>query len=277
MGSNSPKGFTLIELLVVISVIGLLASVVLVSMTGVREKARVAEVLRFSQNVYHILGSEAVGVWSFEEGSGTTALDGSGFNNTGTITGADYSSDTPHNVVGRGDRKYSLSFDGSDYVDCGSDKSLKLSGSSLGYTVEAWAKLSAKGTDRVVTSKGDSKAALVWYDIGEDDWRAHASGVYARWTEESPLLNKWYHIVNIWDGNELSIWVNGTKGAITGTLNSITNDASDPFIIGARGGGSSMRFVGLIDEVKVYKKAMLVGEIRKRYVEGLAERQLVRH
>lgn len=34
------KGFTLIELLVVIAIIGLLASIVLVSLSGVREKAR---------------------------------------------------------------------------------------------------------------------------------------------------------------------------------------------------------------------------------------------
>jgi prepilin-type N-terminal cleavage/methylation domain-containing protein len=34
------KSFTLIELLVVIAIIGLLSSIVLVSMNGVREKAR---------------------------------------------------------------------------------------------------------------------------------------------------------------------------------------------------------------------------------------------
>jgi type II secretion system protein G len=42
LGLNKNKAFTLIELLVVIAVIGLLASVVLVSLKGTREKAKVA-------------------------------------------------------------------------------------------------------------------------------------------------------------------------------------------------------------------------------------------
>ncbi len=41
--SKGEKSFTLIELLVVIAIIGLLASVVLVSMQGTREKAKIAK------------------------------------------------------------------------------------------------------------------------------------------------------------------------------------------------------------------------------------------
>ena len=46
------KGFTLIELLVVIAVIGLLSSIVLVSMKGVREKARIAKTQETLRQVY---------------------------------------------------------------------------------------------------------------------------------------------------------------------------------------------------------------------------------
>ena len=115
------KSFTLIELLVVIAIIGLLASIVIVNLAGTRGKASIARGLQFSQSVHHALGSEAVGIWSFDEGSGATAYDASGYGNNGTLynfaSPHGWTTDTPSNTG------YALSFDGvDDYVSLPSMK-----------------------------------------------------------------------------------------------------------------------------------------------------------
>jgi len=55
-------GFTIIELLVVIALISLLASIVLVSLKGGVERARIARSISFAGQIYHILGAYAVGI-----------------------------------------------------------------------------------------------------------------------------------------------------------------------------------------------------------------------
>lgn len=84
MGSkfNQQKSFTLIELLVVIAIIGLLSSIVLVSMQDVREKARDA---KRKQDISQIITALELYYVSHEEypASGGAASPNSGWSNSG--------------------------------------------------------------------------------------------------------------------------------------------------------------------------------------------------
>ncbi len=81
------KGFTLIELLVVIAIIGILAAIVVASVAGARDKARIGSGRQFDSSTFSALGANLIGSWSFDECSGSLALDASGDSNNGTLKG----------------------------------------------------------------------------------------------------------------------------------------------------------------------------------------------
>ncbi len=125
------KGFTLIELLVVIAVIGMLSSIVLVSLKGTNYKAKMAKAESFSSQIAHVLRNEAVGIWSFDDAASGTALDSSGYGNNGTVVGATPVADR------KGQSNKAYSFNGiSDYVELGNP--LLFNSNFPELSVEAW-------------------------------------------------------------------------------------------------------------------------------------------
>jgi hypothetical protein len=89
-----------------------------------------------------------------------------------------------------------------------------------------------------------------------------------------PPLNHWYHIVCVVDGTHLKMYVNGIfkgRAAIAG-LTHPRSENTVPLIIGRRHADWPPSFNGLIDEVRIYNRALSLAEVRARFEAGRAGR-----
>ena len=266
------KSFTLIELLVVIAIIGLLASVVLVSMAGIREKARITKALEFSQSLQRNLGAYAVGIWSFDDQANPTK-DSSGYNNNGTISGAVYTANTPHAAIDKGMGKYAMFFDGVNDKVTALDTGVPSGDNPVTY--EAWVKIDgydAIAYDVIVGRTYGDPHSLNLSATGKVSvrifWGAGAGQDVTYSSDKALDLNAWHHIALTYEsGGKLKFYIDGTLDKSFSSTVIPRTVAAQALNIGSRTGGDS--YHGLIDEVRIYEKALTLGEIRRHYAEGL--------
>jgi len=278
---KNKKAFTLIELLVVIAVISLITSVILVNTRSAREKARIAKLLEFSQTIQNAIGAEAVGIWNFDEGSGTTASDSSGYRNNGTFSSPapSWTNDTPHQIAGVESGKYALSFDGStNYVMKNTFNNFPVKE----ITAEFWMKSSnttKSGTPISYARSGMDNEFLI-YNYG--GFYIYIGGVSVS-TGISANDGKWHQIVVSWKSSDGSTrFYKDGKLVYSGTLQtgySIVGGGC--LVIGQEqdavcgGFDAGQAFLGILDEVRIYNLALTQSEIEKHYAEELNKFQIV--
>ena len=266
------KAFTVIELLVVISILGLLASVVLLSMEGATDRAVIGKAMEFSHVTRVSLGADLVGEWRFNETAGIEAKDSSGDDNHGTLIS---DGDLPEWTSG-GVFNNALVFDGTDEHVCIENFNynvLKQGHESGSWTLEAWAKPNGAqvSNERMIVGRSGWHGGV---SVGTNNlrfaiWNTTPSSIAINYTP--PNMESWYHLVAVYDNRDMFFHVNGElvgTASFSGTIRPYDNT----LYIGACGGHD---FNGVIDEVRVYEQALSTAEIKQLYAQGAANHNIV--
>ncbi len=259
----SKKGFTLIELLVVVAVLALLASIVTSNLGGAREGARISNALSFQSQTHSLLGSDLVGWWNFNDPD-ARYKDLSGYGNHGSCTSCPTVTD---GVPGTGGS--AMEFDGvGDYVNAGNNTSLNVSNE---ITLSAW----FYSDDFIQVSvplvkhlqyrfhfHTNENLYTDYYDAeGNRYYSAHSYALLGI-VEDS----RWYYITIVYTGYKTQVYINGEKKSDRDQGNGgIRSNQGNNFYIGSVAGGHP--FNGLIDDVRIYSRALSASEIQTLYTQ----------
>ena len=204
-----------------------------------------------------------VGYWNFDNMTDGKIPD---LSNSGNL-GRDYGATQVKRGYG-----YALRFDGvNDYVDCGNGPSLNL---KEAVTVSAWVfpEVRPMNEPGLVMKQDVEVYGLTMYKDGRCWWYISSGGNKVK----SGLgTGAWRHVVGTYDGKEMKLYIDG-KMRDSRKL-SVPIKQGGNLLIGKRG---TYFFRGMIDEVKVYNRALSADKVFAQYKavakEFLAKRLLPR-
>jgi hypothetical protein len=206
-----------------------------------------------------------VGEWLFDG----NANDTSGNGNNGTVYGATIAADR----FGNTNKAYN--FDGNDFIDCGNNSSLNIFSE---YTIQAWVNFNVitdynnvNGGNTIVSKDaGGNPKWIFGYSktIGKLVFHRcipNFGGEDSHSLSWNPTLNRWYQIIVTIKANTYSYYIDGVafgSDIVTQSMPIV----NAPLEIGRAEG--SFYLNGLIDDVRIYNRALSDLEIQALYHEG---------
>jgi len=228
-----------------------------------------AQVLVTNANSFDFLDEGLVAYYKFDSGAGDVAYDSSGNGNDGKIVGATWTTGKIGNA---------LSFNGkNNYVVIPDSPSLRVQS----FTLEAWIYMTERpnqhGTEHsAIINKlhylgGRSKGYKLQFEhptsTNDHLTVSLGDGVAQRFlvnynSKDNLTLYQWHHVAATYDGSVAKLYIDGELVS-TSSLEKYTIAHDDtPLVIGSEYFASSIvQFKGIIDEVRVYNRALSKGEI----------------
>jgi len=174
------------------------------------------------------------------------------------------------------DGKYgkALSFDGmDDYVKISNPPPMSTLTVSFWLYPKAFSQ-SARVIDR--WQQNENADWLIYLDTS-GNLKLYSYNCFGGGTSTTPLqLNKWQHVVGVWDQNAAYIYVDSVQ-KVAHTYSFCLQSSNTPWIEigGAPDDLPLNHFTGIIDEVKIYSRALTEGEIKEEYEKGTSGENIV--
>ncbi len=204
---------------------------------------------------------------SFDTIDGIQTIDHSKYENHGEMMG------NPQHVEGRFGK--ALQFNGvSDYVEIPHHETLTV---DQDVTVMAW----------IHTERHTGPDNAQWQGILA---KGNNPRSYSFWTEEKSKclhfsvgapnggsvchqgevkLNEWQHVVAQVNSGTHRYWINGEKVGETGNKPDPPGlEDTSPVVVGTAGGGNKRYFLGMIDEVRIWNRALTEEEVNEQMEKG---------
>jgi len=198
----------------------------------------------------------------FEEANGSVAYDQSLYGNNGTIYGATRT---------LGKLRKGIYLDGvDDYIDCGSRASLHIRDA---ITIVAWAKIAVLDNKYRPIVDVAPHYPLKLTDDNKIRFQVYTiNGINAVFYS-NPQVGVWYSLALTYDKNDavngLIAYVNGARVGNNNSFSGQLADITSSWKISSPSSPPNYPFNGIIDEVRIYNRALSAKEIYEHYVYGI--------
>ena len=161
-----------------------------------------------------------------------------------------------------------LNLTGAEYVDAGDSATLDITSA---ITLEAWIKPAIIDQTGYIIARDDGSTDRNWKLYLYTDeliyFDMYLSGSKKEVKSTSTVVaGTWYHIVATYDGSNQKLYFNASLQDTDAETGSIDNDDA-PLTIGSQEDGATP-FTGIIDDVKIYSRALTLAEVTRNYNAG---------